>query len=250
MKSLATWCVRHRVIVLLLWLAALVGMTLHLPVGGHRLLQQLLPAQHRPRPRRSTCCRRRRRAIAGDREQIVFHTTDGTKVTDPEVHGHRQHHAGQGEGGAPRHRHHQPLRAARRHPDQQGRDDRLRHGELRPARPRTSPPRWPNSWCPRPRRPNGPDLQVAVAGQVAEAADKQSFGGTGLGVHPGRDRPVPGVRLGLRHGPPPVVGPGLPGHGHRAHRAARATCSRCRSSRPSWSCSSGSGWASTTPCSS
>ena len=28
----------------------------------------------------------------------------------------------------------------------------------------------------------GPNLQVAVAGQVAEAADKQSFGGTGLGV--------------------------------------------------------------------
>ena len=29
---------------------------------------------------------------------------------------------------------------------------------------------------------NGPGLQVAVAGQIAEAADKQSFGGTGLGV--------------------------------------------------------------------
>ena len=28
----------------------------------------------------------------------------------------------------------------------------------------------------------GPDLQVAVAGQVAESADRVSFGGTGLGI--------------------------------------------------------------------
>src|SRR3974377_2352189 len=29
---------------------------------------------------------------------------------------------------------------------------------------------------------DGPNLQVAVAGQVAEAADRQSFGGVGLGI--------------------------------------------------------------------
>ena len=28
-------------------------------------------------------------SMAGDREQIVFHTTDGTKVTDPDGRGHR-----------------------------------------------------------------------------------------------------------------------------------------------------------------
>ena len=84
MKSLATWCVRHRVVVVILWIAALVVVTLVSKGAGTaysnsfslpqtestqalQLLQAAAPKQ------------------AGDQERIVFHTTDGTPVTDPAV---------------------------------------------------------------------------------------------------------------------------------------------------------------------
>jgi len=84
MKSLATWCVRHRVVVVILWIAALVGMTLlsqgtgtaysnsfSLPQTESTQALQLLQAAA---PKQS-----------GDQERIVFHTTNGVPVTDPQV---------------------------------------------------------------------------------------------------------------------------------------------------------------------
>ena len=96
MKRLASWCVRHRVIVVLLWLAALVGMSHRAPSPWAPPTPTASPC---PTPSPPTPCHLLQAAapsVAGDREQIVFHTTDGTKVTDPAVEGTGQHHAGQG----------------------------------------------------------------------------------------------------------------------------------------------------------
>jgi RND superfamily putative drug exporter len=84
MKSLATWCVRHRWIVLGIWLVALVGMSLVSQSVGtaysnsfslpHTESTQAIALLQAAAPRQS-----------GDSEQIVFHTTGGRKVSDPAV---------------------------------------------------------------------------------------------------------------------------------------------------------------------
>ena len=76
----------------------------------------------------------------------------------------------------------QSLRTARRLPDQRRRHHRVRHGDLRPALRRTSPTSVAQQLVSTAQRADGPHVQVAVAGQVAEAADRQSFGGAGLGI--------------------------------------------------------------------
>ncbi len=84
MRGMATWCVRHRRIVVLLWILVLVLATfLSRAIGTNynntfalphtesteaiQLLQQVSPAQ------------------SGDTEQVVFQATGGAKVTDPDV---------------------------------------------------------------------------------------------------------------------------------------------------------------------
>ena len=84
MKALATWCVRHRVVVLLFWLAALVGMTLlSASVGTAYSNSFTLPNTESTQA--LSLLQSAAPSVAGDREQIVWHTTDGTKVTDPSV---------------------------------------------------------------------------------------------------------------------------------------------------------------------
>ena len=163
MKSLATWCVRHRVIVVLLWLAALIGMTVISQSVGTAysnsftlpntestqaldLLQAAAP-QHGRRP-----------------EQIVFHTTDGTKVTDPAGAGHRQHHAGQGREvphvttiASPYSGRSAPTRSAPT-------ADRVRHRHLRPSRPQNISTPEAKQFVATAQTASGPNLQVAVAG--------------------------------------------------------------------------------------
>ena len=82
MKSLATWCVRHRVIVLLIWLAALIGMTLISQAVG-TAYNNTFSLPNTPSTQALNLLQASAPKIAGDREQIVFHTTDGSKVTDP-----------------------------------------------------------------------------------------------------------------------------------------------------------------------
>ena len=84
MMSLARWCVRHRRLVALLWLVALVGATLLARTVGtayasgfslpHTESTQALDLLEAAAPGR-----------AGDEEQIVVHTTGPTTVTDPAV---------------------------------------------------------------------------------------------------------------------------------------------------------------------
>ena len=180
MKSLATWCVRHRVVVVVVWLVALVGMTLLSQAVGtaysnsfslpHTESTQALDLLQAAAPRQ-----------AGDQERIVFHTTDGTPVTDPAVQSPveammaevaKLPHVSVVEGPYTPFTAHQ-ISADKRTAfinvtfDVQGQN-------VTTAEAKT----FVNAALSAQSR----TLQVAVSGQVAEAADRQSFGGTGLGI--------------------------------------------------------------------
>ncbi len=180
MKRLASWCVRHRVIVLLGWLAALVlasglsqsigtaySNTFSLPntesTKALALLQAAAPS------------------VAGDREQIVVRTTDGRPVTDPSV-----QVAVNG-----------MLTKIKALPhvssvigpfDPEGADQVSADGRTAFATVTFNElsqyisTSQAKQFVATAQTAVGPSLQVAVAGQVAEAADRVSFGGTGLGI--------------------------------------------------------------------
>ena len=180
MKSLATWCVRHRRVVVLLWIAALVGMTLLSQAVGtaysntfslpHTESTQALDLLQAAAPRQ-----------AGDQERIVIHTTDGTPVTDPAVKAPVE--AMMAKVGQLPHvsvveSPYTPVGAHQISADQQtafinvtfdvqGQNVTTAHAKTFVNTALTA---------------QGPHLQVAVSGQVAEEADRQSFGGTGLGI--------------------------------------------------------------------
>ena len=109
MKRLASWCVRHRVIVLLLWLAALVlASGISQSVGTAYSNSFSLPNTESTKA--LALLQAAAPAVAGDREQIVVHTTDGTKVTDPSVEATVNTMLDKIEGAPPRLHHHQPVR--------------------------------------------------------------------------------------------------------------------------------------------
>ncbi|HVC67575.1 MAG TPA: MMPL family transporter [Acidimicrobiales bacterium] len=180
MKSLATWCVRRRVVVVVLWLIALVGMSLLSRSVGtaysnsfslpHTESTQALDLLKAAAPRQS-----------GDQERIVFHTTDGTPVTDSSVRVpieammakvEQLPHVTVVEG---------PYTTVGAH--QISADGRTAfvnvtfdvQGQNVTA---TQAKQFVNTA----RTAQDKNLQVAVSGQIAEQADRQSLGGTGLGI--------------------------------------------------------------------
>jgi len=180
MKSLATWCVRHRRVVVLLWIAALVGMTLLSQAVGtaysntfslpHTESTQALDLLQAAAPRQ-----------AGDQERIVIHTTDGTPVTDPAVKAPVE--AMMAKVGQLPHvsvveSPYTPVGAHQISADQQTAFINVTFDvqgqNVTTAQAKT----FVNTAL----TAQGPKLQVAVSGQVAEEADRQSFGGTGLGI--------------------------------------------------------------------
>jgi RND superfamily putative drug exporter len=180
MKSLATWCVRHRVIVLLLWLVALIGMlTLSGAVGTAYSNSFSLP--NTPSTQALKLLQQAEPSIAGDREQIAFHTTDGSKVTSPEVMATVNEMLAKVQKvphvtaiTSP----YSPLGAA-----QISKDGETAFATVTFDRQAQNiSTSVAKQFVATAQTAAGPNLQVAVTGQVAEAADKQSFGGTGLGV--------------------------------------------------------------------
>ena len=84
MKSLATWCVRHRLVVVLLWIAALVGMSV-LSNGIGTAYSNNFSLPHTESTEALQLLQTAAPKQAGDQERIVLHTTDGTPVTGAEV---------------------------------------------------------------------------------------------------------------------------------------------------------------------
>ncbi|MGP8064253.1 MAG: MMPL family transporter [Acidimicrobiales bacterium] len=180
MKALATWCVRHRLIVVLLWLAALIGTTaLSQAVGTAYSNSFSLPNTESTHA--LSLLQAAAPKVAGDQEQIVFHTTNGTKVTDPAVQATID--AMLAKVAAVPHvsaitSPYDPLGAAQISSDRttafatvtfdtQAQNISIPSAQRFVAAAQTA---------------QGPDLQIAVAGQVAESADRPSFGGSLLGI--------------------------------------------------------------------
>ena len=84
MQSLATWCVRHRRLVLLFWLAALVSVTLIAQAMGTAFSNSFsLP--HTESTEAIAMLQSASPKVSGDDEQIVFEASAGTLITDPLV---------------------------------------------------------------------------------------------------------------------------------------------------------------------
>ena len=180
MKTLASWCVRHRVAVVLLWLLALIGMsaisqsvgtafsnTFNLPntesTKALALLQASAPS------------------IAGDREQVVFHTTNGAKVTDPEVEATINATLARLKTVPHVTTIASPFGSASA--TQVSKDGQTAFATVtfdRQAQYLSTD--LAKHFVATAQTDHGPNLQVAMAGQVAEMADRQAFGGTLLGV--------------------------------------------------------------------
>jgi RND superfamily putative drug exporter len=84
MQSLASWCVRHRRWVLLFWLVALIGVSaITRSVGTAYSNSFTLP--HTESTQALALLQSAAPQQSGDTEQVVFQATGGTKVTDPGV---------------------------------------------------------------------------------------------------------------------------------------------------------------------
>jgi putative drug exporter of the RND superfamily len=180
MKALASWCVRHRVAVLVIWLIALVGMSaIAHSVGSAFSNSFTLPNTESTQALNLLSASSPK--VAGDREQIVFHTTNGAKVTDPAVRSDveamlakvakvpqvTQVVSPYSEAGASQ------ISANGTTGFASVTFDKLANNIS------TS---LSKQFVKAAQTASSPNLQVAVAGQVAENADAQSIGGTGLGI--------------------------------------------------------------------
>jgi len=180
MKSLATWCVRHRLAVVLLWLAALVGMTLlSQSVGTAYSNNFQLP--HTESTQALNLLRAAAPKQSGDQERIVVHTTDGTPVTDPQVQSSveamlakvaKLPHVTTIQSP------YSPAGAHQISADRQTAFANVTFDVLNQRLSTADSRTFVNTAL----SAQGPHLEAAVSGLIAEQADRQSIGGTGLGI--------------------------------------------------------------------
>ena len=235
MKSLATWCVRHRLVVVLLWVAALVGMTL-LSQGVGTAYSNNFSLPHTESTEALDLLQAAAPKQAGDQERIVFHTTDGTPVTDPRSRPPSTTcstkvaaipHVTTCSRRSPRPRPPSPVpRRPDRHvvpgPHQVSADGQTAFVNVTfDVQSQNVDVAQAKDFVDAALTAQGPHLQVAVSGLIAEQADRQSARRHRTRRPPGRRRPAARLRLGLRHGAAAAVGAGLARHGHRGDRPAQ-----------------------------
>ena len=180
MRALATWCVRHRRLVVLFWVIALVvASAVEAGVGSNYSNNFSLPKTE------STEALHLLQAaspkVAGDREQVVVATSGGRKVTDPAVEARVSAMLQRlqavphvttvlspyGPGGA----------------DQISRSGTVAFAVVTFDRLAQSISNAEaRHFVAVARSADGPGVEVAVSGQVAEASNAQSIGGTGPGI--------------------------------------------------------------------
>ena len=180
MRALATWCVRHRRLVVLFWLAALVVVTLiassvgsdysnnfSLPKTQSTQAIQLLEAAS---PK-----------VSGDTERIVFGTSGGAKVTDPAV--EARINAMLGKESKVRHVTSIVSPYTAEGASQLNKDRTVAFATVTfDQQAQNIPNSVADSLVSTAQSADAPGLHVAVAGQLAEQTNKQSIGGVGLGV--------------------------------------------------------------------
>ncbi len=216
MRALATWCVRHRRLVVLFWIAALVVVSLVAKgVGSDYSNSFTLPKTQ------STDAIQLLQAaspkVSGDVEQVVFQTSDGAHVTDPAIKARidtmvaklaKVPHVSnivspyQAEGAA--------------HISKDGTIAFVTVTFDQQAQ--NLPTSLAKTFVNTAETADSGQLHVAVSGQLGEASNKASLGGTGPGILLAAVVLLPRVRVPLRHGPPADLGPGLAGNRHWPHR--------------------------------
>ena len=180
MKALAHWCVRHRVVVIVLWLAALVIAEGAASVIGTDYTNSF-SVPNTESVKAFNLLQSADKHLSGDVEQVVFQSTDGVQVTDPSVKQPietmlaklaKLPHVAQivspySPAGSHQISKDGTIAFARVTFDKQTQDISTAESKTFVATTQTAA---------------SPHLTVAVAGQVAEQANRQSIGGTGLGI--------------------------------------------------------------------
>jgi RND superfamily putative drug exporter len=180
MRSLATWCVRHRRLVVLFWVALLVVVTLLSRAAGSNYSNSFtLPKTQ------STDAIQLLQAVSpkvsGDTEQVVFQTSHGAKVTDPAVMARINTMVAKlakvphvSNIVSP----YQPQGAAHISKDGTIAFVTVTFDKQSQNLPTTLATTFVNTA----RSADDHQLQVSVSGQLGEASNKPSLGGTGPGI--------------------------------------------------------------------
>jgi RND superfamily putative drug exporter len=180
MKALATWCVRHRVIVLLLWLTTLVG-TILISNSVGTAYSNSFSLPNTESTKALNLLQSAAPKVAGDREQIVFHTTNGALVTDPSVEAAITTMLNEVKGVQ-----HVSNITSPYGPEgsaQISADGRTGFATVTfDTQGQNISTSLAKHFVATAQKASGPGLQVAVAGQVAEAANRVSFSSAGLGI--------------------------------------------------------------------
>jgi RND superfamily putative drug exporter len=180
MRTLAGWCVRHRRLVLLIWAIVLV-----VSLGTMRAVgtdySNSFSFPHTQSSDAIALLQAAAPKISGDTEQIVFATSDGVKVTDPSVESRITAMISKIEA--------LPHVAPVTSPYSAAAANDINSDQTIAFIPVTLSQQPQNLTQSEAKKfvdtatsAAGPHLQVAVAGQLAELADRQSIGGTGPGV--------------------------------------------------------------------
>ncbi len=223
MRTLAGWCVRHRRIVVLLWIAVLVVSIFSVEAAGTdysnnfsfphtqsfdaiNLLKSVAPSH------------------SGDQEQVVFGTSGDAKLTDPAV-GQRINTMVDKINALP---HVTPVTSPF---DQSGnlanstdnpnisKDDTVGFFQVNfDKQTQNISNAEAKKFVDTVTKTSGDGLTVAVTGPLAEQANNQSFSSTGLGVLLALIVLLLGLRVVLRRHPPDPLGAPRPGDRHRHHR--------------------------------
>jgi RND superfamily putative drug exporter len=180
MRALATWCVRHRWLVVAIWIGVLVLTTLvSRAVGTAYTNSFTLP--HTESTDAITLLKSVAPKTAGDTEQVVIGTSDGRHITDPDVMARvqtmldkveRLPHVSSvrspfGPGGA----------------DQVSKDGTVAFATITFNQLAQSlPTSLAQDLVDTARSAGGHGIEVAVTGLLAEQANGNSIGGTGLGI--------------------------------------------------------------------
>jgi RND superfamily putative drug exporter len=180
MRSLATWCVRHRRLVVLFWVALLVVVTLLSRAAGSNYSNSFtLPKTQ------STDAIQLLQAVSpkvsGDTEQVVFQTSHGARVTDPAVMARINTMVAKlakvphvSNIVSP----YQPQGAAHISKDGTIAFVTVTFDKQAQNLPTTLATTFVNTA----RTADDHQLQVSVSGQLGEASNKPSLGGTGPGI--------------------------------------------------------------------
>jgi RND superfamily putative drug exporter len=180
MRALATWCVRKRKLVVVFWVAALIVITLIARSVGTTDANSF----SLPRTQSTDAIQLLQAAtpkVSGDIEQVVFATSGGAKVTDPAIRSRIDSTL-----AAVAHVHYVTVVAspfAAGNATHINADKTVAFAAVTFSRTAQNVPIGvAKNLVSTATRDSAPNLQIAVGGAVAEAANKISLGGSGFGV--------------------------------------------------------------------